>query len=187
MPAASSSTASATLGTGTAAKPDVKKVAATAADIPVIDKPKDADVNVAAVPTASVKPQPQQQANQRPGTRLAATNPAGSPNAAQPNVPPTNASQPVAPGEDVATTFVWVGRFQKEDRAQSTMKRLEDLQLPAMVVPRKGPQGDFYVVLTGPFPKQKAASVKQRLDSQGFENTHFFTLPSANQKPGTNP
>lgn len=182
------SSASATTGSGSTAKPDIKKMAATSADVPVIDKPKDSDASIAPAPTASVKPQPQQsQSNQIASTQLASNVSATGRGVAQPNGAPANASQPVAPGEDVATTFVWVGRFQKEDRAQSTMKKLEALQLPAMVVPRKGPQGDFYIVLTGPFPKQKAASVNQRLESQGFENTHFFTLPSTNQKPGKNP
>jgi serine/threonine protein kinase len=187
-PAPALSSASAITGSTSTAKPDVKKVAAAALDIPVIDKPKDADASVAPAPTAPVKPQPQQQQpNQIPSNQLAANTPPAGRGVAQPNGAPANASQPIAPGEDIATTFVWVGRFQKEDRAQNTMKRLEDLQLPAMVVPRKGPQGDFYIVLTGPFPKQKAANVKQRLESQGFENTHFFTLPATNQKPGTNP
>lgn len=67
-----------------------------------------------------------------------------------------------------ATKYVWVGRFEKEDRAQNVAGRLENLNLPALVLPRRGPKGKFFVVLTGPFPEQRAQNVVQRLWDAGF-------------------
>lgn len=158
-----------------------KAVASSETDIPVIDKPKDTGAVESPAPASSAKPQPSQPTGQ----------PAGSASlASQPAAPPPVTSQPPAnnaPVETTATTFLWVGRFIKEDRAQNTMKRLEDLKLPAMIVPRDGPTGKFYIVLTGPFTQSKAPQVKQNLEAQGFENIHRFDLPPANPKPETHP
>jgi serine/threonine protein kinase len=67
-------------------------------------------------------------------------------------------------------TYLWIGRFQLEDRAQQAAKKIEDLGLPAIVVPRRNPNGEFFVLLSGPFNSQKAPDVMQQLESQGFTN-----------------
>lgn len=158
-----------------ATKPQTKKVFATAADVPVIDKPKEA--NSANDSPAPITPAKQQTPSQPVATPVSAT---------ASNMNPQQTQQ-LAPDDNTATTFLWVGRFQKEDRAQSTTKKLEGLKLPAMVVPRNSPQGEFYVVLTGPFPNSRLAGVTQLLESNGFQNIHEFKLPQPNQKPVSNP
>ena len=84
--------------------------------------------------------------------------------------------------DDRANTYLWVGRFAQEDNAQKSAKKLEDLGLPATVIPRRGPKGAFYVVFTGPFGQRRVPSVTQWLETQGFSDVHPITLPGANQK-----
>jgi hypothetical protein len=81
-----------------------------------------------------------------------------------------------------ASTYLWVGRYALEDRAQKAAKKIQDLGLPVTVIPRHNATGDFFLVVTGPFGGQRVASVTQWLETQGFSNVHPFTLPGANQK-----
>ena len=41
--------------------------------------------------------------------------------------------------------YLWVGRFEREDRAQNVSKRIEDQNLPVAIKPRKGPQGQSFM------------------------------------------
>jgi serine/threonine protein kinase len=84
--------------------------------------------------------------------------------------------------DDRTNTYLWVGRYAQEDNAQKSAKKLEDLGLPATVIPRRGPKGAFYVVFTGPFGQKRVSSVTQWLETQGFSDVHPITLPGANQK-----
>lgn len=86
-----------------------------------------------------------------------------------------------ATGND-ASTYLWVGRYALEDRAQKAAKKIQDLGLPVTVIPRHNAAGEFFLVVTGPFGGQRVASVTQWLETQGFSNVHPFTLPGANQK-----
>jgi serine/threonine protein kinase len=67
-------------------------------------------------------------------------------------------------------TYIWIGRFQREDRAQEAAKKIEGMGLPTVVVPRRNPNGEFFVVLAGPFGPKKVADTMQQLESQGFTN-----------------
>jgi hypothetical protein len=69
-------------------------------------------------------------------------------------------------------TYLWIGRFQLQDRAQETARKIQDLGLPTVVVPRRNPNGEFYVVLSGPFGPKKFPDVMQQLESLGFTNIH---------------
>jgi Protein kinase domain len=65
--------------------------------------------------------------------------------------------------------YLWVGRFEREDRAQNVSKRIEDQNLPVAIKPRRGPQGqEFFVVLTGPYQQAEAQKVLEWLQSVGF-------------------
>ena len=86
------------------------------------------------------------------------------------------------PRTTARTPYLWVGRYAQEDNAQKSAKKLEDLGLPATVIPRRGPKGAFYVVFTGPFGQKRVPSVTQWLETQGFSDVHPITLPGANQK-----
>ena len=67
-------------------------------------------------------------------------------------------------------TYLWIGRFAMEDRAREAAKKIEDLGLPAAVVPRRNPNGEFFVVLSGPFAPKKIPDVMPQLESQGFSD-----------------
>jgi Protein kinase domain/SPOR domain len=86
---------------------------------------------------------------------------------------------PGAAGE--RSTYLWVGRFAKEERAQSAAKKIEDLGLPVTVIPRHGVGGKFFIVVTGPFGDKRVSSVTQWLESQGFSDVHPFTLSMPNR------
>jgi serine/threonine protein kinase len=80
-----------------------------------------------------------------------------------------------------APAYLWVGRFGREDRAQGVSKRLADLGLPAIVLPRKTPQGQAFLVLTGPFGGPRLQNVKRQLEEQGFLNVHPVRPGDGNQ------
>jgi serine/threonine protein kinase len=67
-------------------------------------------------------------------------------------------------------TYLWIGRFAMEYRARETAKKIEDLGLPAAVVPRRNPNGEFFVVLCGPVAPNKIPDVLPQLESQGFSD-----------------
>jgi len=82
-----------------------------------------------------------------------------------------------------APVYLWVGRFEREDRAQTAAKRIEDDGLPAVVMPRRNPQShqQFFVVFTGPFAPTRAQDIVQRLQEQGFSNVREVR-PGQNQR-----
>ena len=85
------------------------------------------------------------------------------------------------------SAYLMVGRFGREDRAQGVSKRLEDLNLPVIVLPRKTPQGEAFFVLTGPFSGSRLQNVKRQLEEQGFINVHPVRPGEANQNRRQNP
>jgi serine/threonine protein kinase len=100
-------------------------------------------------------------------------------------IPPTN---------DRVPNYVWVGRYQREDRAQQVSKKISDLGLPVLVVPRPGVTGTVYVVVSGPFGPDRVTSVIDWLKAQGFLGVHpIATVPaerrgvSSNQRDATEP
>jgi serine/threonine protein kinase len=82
--------------------------------------------------------------------------------------------------------FLWVGRYEREDRAQAAAKKIEDLGLPVVVVPRQSQQGQFFVVVTGPFGPARLQSVSDWLQSQGFSNVRPLKNTLGNQRQGFN-
>jgi serine/threonine protein kinase len=79
-------------------------------------------------------------------------------------------------------TYLWVGRYPREEGAQSAAKKIEGLGLPVTIIPRHGPGGDFYVVFTGPFGEKRVPDVMQWLETQGFVNVHSVKAPGQNQQ-----
>lgn len=88
------------------------------------------------------------------------------------------------PAEENAT-YLWVGRFDREERAQDVARRLRDLGLKVTIVPRHNAEGSFYAVFTGPYGSDRVTSVMQWLATQGFHNVHQVANPGAgkNAKP----
>jgi len=77
--------------------------------------------------------------------------------------------------------YLWIGRYQKEDRAKATEKKVKDLGLEVTVVTRHGLSGEFYVVFAGPFGGKRIPSVMEWLKTQGFVGVHEVTAPGGNQ------
>jgi len=97
-------------------------------------------------------------------------------------------TEPVAtpPVNDHTPSYLWVGRFEREDRAQSSAKKIEDLGLPVAVIPRQNATGEFYVVLTGPFGPERVSSVMDWLKAQGFVGVRLVKNPLATGRPAPN-
>ena len=76
-----------------------------------------------------------------------------------------------------ASTLLWVGRFERVERAQAAAKKIEDLGLPVLVRPRDGPKGQFFVVFAGPFAQKNVPSVSEWLETQGFSNVRPVAIP----------
>jgi cell division septation protein DedD len=120
-----------------------------------------------------------QDANARAAARKQAAprNAQAAPSAA--NVTP--ADKPAATG----ASYLWVGRFEREDRAKAAEKKISALGLPAAVVAKHGNNGDFYIVFSGPYLNDKIPGAMQQLEAKGFSNVRAVSLSlvgkSANQ------
>jgi serine/threonine protein kinase len=89
------------------------------------------------------------------------------------------------PGSNSVITnsmYVWVGRFEREDKAQAAVKKVEDLQLPASIVPRSIGSAKFYAVFCGPIDSKRVGAVSERLEAKGFSNVRPVTNPFAGSK-----
>lgn len=87
------------------------------------------------------------------------------------SVPPVNESSP---------TYLWIGGFVMEDRAQQRARKIEDLGLPVIVVPRNFGGHSFFVVLSGPFGPKRVESVMDWLKEQGFAGVRVLKNPLRN-------
>jgi len=90
------------------------------------------------------------------------------------------ASAPVAAFHTGA--YLWVGRYERKEGAEDAAKQIEDLGLPALVVPRRGLFEQFYIVLSGPFEDKRLSSVTEWLREQGFRDVHEFKWPVPKQE-----
>src|SRR5215831_8196477 len=64
-------------------------------------------------------------------------------------------------------SYIWVSRFEREERAQDASRKIQGLGLPSVVVPRSGAT-PAYVVFAGPFSPSRVSSVVDWLKTQGF-------------------
>jgi len=80
---------------------------------------------------------------------------------------------------DHTASYVWVGRYEREEKAQAAAKKIEDLGLPVSVIPRRNPTGQVYVVVTGPFGPDRVTSVIDWLKTQGFLGVRPINNPMA--------
>jgi serine/threonine protein kinase len=90
-----------------------------------------------------------------------------------------------APGSNPVITnsmYVWVGRFEREDKAQAAAKKVEDLQLPASIVPKSLGSIKYYAVFCGPIDSKRVGAVSERLEAKGFSNVRPVSTPFAGSK-----
>jgi serine/threonine protein kinase len=67
-------------------------------------------------------------------------------------------------------SYIWVARYDREDRAQDASRKIQGFGLTSVVMPRHSDTGQYYIVLTGPFPPARIPSVIDWLKTQGFPN-----------------
>jgi serine/threonine protein kinase len=79
------------------------------------------------------------------------------------------------------TKYLWIGRYQRQDRAEAAEKKIKDLGLDVSLVTRHGAAGGFYVVFAGPFGAKRIPSVMEWLKTQGFAGVHEVAAPTGNQ------
>ena len=87
------------------------------------------------------------------------------------------------PKDKNALRYLWVGRYAREEAAQSAAKKIEGLGLPVTVIPRRGLNGELFIVITGPFGEKRVSDVMQWLEAQGFHAVHPVKGPAAIQNP----
>jgi hypothetical protein len=97
-------------------------------------------------------------------------------------------TEPVAepPVNDTTPSYVWVGRFEREDRAQATAKKIEVLGLPVQVLTRHTATGEFFVVLVGPFGPERVESAMDWLKTQGFAGVRLVKNPFGSERQSPN-
>jgi hypothetical protein len=78
--------------------------------------------------------------------------------------------------------YLWVGRFEREDKAQAAAKKVEDLQLPAAIVPRSFESKKYYAVFCGPIDAKRAVVITEKLEAKGFSNVRQVSNPMAGSK-----
>jgi serine/threonine protein kinase len=78
--------------------------------------------------------------------------------------------------------YLWVGRFEREDKAQAAAKKVEDLQLPASIVPRSLGSAKFYAVFCGPIDAKRAVVITEKLEAKGFSNVRQVSNPMSGSK-----
>ncbi|HEX4001945.1 MAG TPA: serine/threonine-protein kinase [Candidatus Acidoferrales bacterium] len=75
--------------------------------------------------------------------------------------------------------FIWVGRFDRQDRADAAAKKIHDLGgFQAHVGPRWGANGKFFIVWAGPFANGAVPDNLDWLHAQGFAGAREFKLPT---------
>jgi len=93
----------------------------------------------------------------------------------------------VPPVNDHTPSYLWVGRFDREERAQITARKIEGLGLPVAVIPRHNANNsEFYVVFTGPFGPERVESVMDWLKTQGFPGVRLVKNPLGNKGQSPN-
>jgi serine/threonine protein kinase len=92
----------------------------------------------------------------------------------------------IPPPHDRVPNYVWVGRYEREDRAQDASRKISDLGLPVTMVPRRTLTGQVYVVVSGPFGPDRVTSVVDWLKTQGFAGVHPLITTSAKDHQASN-
>jgi serine/threonine protein kinase len=175
------------------ARPSAPAPAAAASAPPAADADKSADADTEApAPARSDPPAAAPKQNAAPESS-SAKNPAAQPTfASHPNQRRNSQgfgeNEPVTqpPVNDHTPSYLWVGRFEREDKAQNTAKKIEDLGLPVTVVPRQGPTGQFFVVVTGPYGPERVESAMDYLKTQGFSDVRLIKNPLGTQRNPSN-
>jgi hypothetical protein len=80
------------------------------------------------------------------------------------------------------STYLWVGRFDRQDKADGAAKKIEGMQLPAYIATRTLGAVNFFVVYCGPIDSKRASGVTERLEAKGFSYVHAISNPMGGSK-----
>jgi serine/threonine protein kinase len=146
------------------------------------------DTAKVAPPVAAIAatPKPSSSQPEAKPAKSVADQPAVIPPAAATQPQAANNPNPTAAQADDRTPYLLVGRYQREDRAQESAKKIEDLGLPVVVLPRQNPNGsNFFIVLSGPFAQNHVQGALQQLRTAGFLTVHPVknSLVTQGEKP----
>jgi serine/threonine protein kinase len=67
-------------------------------------------------------------------------------------------------------TYLFVQRFEREEKAQAAGQKIAAMDLPFQVTPKTWGSRKFFVVFCGPIEAKKVSSVTQLLEEKGFSN-----------------
>jgi len=99
------------------------------------------------------------------------------------HAPAANSSQRLSPDSVITnSTYLWVGRFDRQDKADAAAKKIEGMQLPAYIATRTLAAVNFFVVYCGPIDSKRASGVTERLEARGFSYVHAISNPMGGSK-----
>jgi serine/threonine protein kinase len=84
--------------------------------------------------------------------------------------PAHNSAAPDGATGKSAFTYLFVQRFEREERAQAAGQKIAAMDLPFQVTPKTWGSRKFFVVFCGPIEAKKVSSVTQLLEGKGFSN-----------------
>ena len=118
-------------------------------------------------------PKPEKRRTEKP------TQPPPQPQSAQQRADKTFGETPRGKASWGAKAFIWVGRFDRQERAQAAAKKIHDLGgFQPHVGPRWGANGKFFIVWAGPFASGAVPDNLDWLHAQGFTEAREFKLPT---------
>ena len=86
-----------------------------------------------------------------------------------------------------ADRLVWVGRYEKQQRAHEVVETIRGLGVPVRAVERHPFGGDVWVIVAGPFPPKRADDVANWLKTQGYSGARAIPMPRGGKQRGTEP
>src|ERR1700683_2268493 len=99
------------------------------------------------------------------------------------HAPEANSSQRLSHYSVITnSTYLWVGRFDRQDKADAAAKKIEGMQLPAYIATRTLAAVNFFVVYCGPIDSKRASGVTERLEARGFSYVHAISNPMGGSK-----
>ncbi len=99
----------------------------------------------------------------------------------------SSATNPSAPGDlapaPFGSTYLFVQRFEREDKAQGAIRKITQMDLPAQSAIRTWVGQKYFVVFCGPIENKRVSSVTQRLEEKGFSNVRSVGRLAGNRNP----
>lgn len=169
--------------------PPLRPRAASPAPLHAVSQSASASTEAPVDKTAASQPDETAPATTKPAAHspkesISAESPAAPKRASKP--PTDDGPLTIPPVNDRVPNYVWVGRYEREERAQAVSRKISDLGLPVSVVPRRGLTGQFYIVVSGPFGPDRVTSVIDWLKTQGFTGVHPLSTTPAQTGPKPN-